>query len=1103
MTVKFTNNASTTVGTGINASATSLTVASASSFPSLSGADDYCYLTIQGATNSTREVVKATALSSNTFTIVRAQDNTSAGTWAAGDVVELRMTAALLTDVIDAATVEGVKTNYQYTPTAGQTVFSGADNASATMIINQAALVSVYMNGVRLVQGTDYSVSSANNTVTLGIGATTADIIDIEVYGNFVGQSGAAVGITGGSITGTAITATSLGATGTATLNTLVSNNATISGGSLDGVTIGGTTRGAISGNAISGTSFASTGNMTFGDNDKAIFGAGSDLQIYHDGSNSYIKDDGTGNLFIQGTSLQLENAAGENFVNCVSDGTVAIYFNNAKRFETTSTGIDVTGSVTASGIDINGAAPYIKFLDTSGDAYAKIDADSPDEGTIRIQADPGNSGANSIIRFDVDGSERMRIDASGNVGIGTNNPTAYGATGTTLEVKGVSGSGSGLIKVTGADGVVSGALYAGGSTTMIIGTQTNHAFAFSTNNTERMRIDARGVVGINAVPEAWDAAFSSVLQVGAMSVLTSGGDNARIFGNAYYDGGAYYKRINTGHAQAYEQGAGRHIWYNAASGAADSTFAWVESMRIDANGNLLVGTTNVNPSQNAVEGIALSAGSYGGYFSAARSGGVVAQFARLTSTGSILDFRNSTASVGGIGTFGYDTYIGTGIVGIRFNDGGSALTPLNTTSGSIANSDNIISLGEADKRFKDLHLSGTATMGGVEVSDTDDIRIRLLNGATFKAGIQVATTAGDMIAGSAVDDLAVRSQTNMLFSTGGNTERMRIDASGNLVVGGTSLSAASSVGFTPTGNIRQVFASGVANDSIFAAISGVSNGFQITQDTSNNQKYIFHNGGTPSVTIDSSGNLLVGKTSNTISAAGAKLGTGGSNFTRSGNEVVYFNRTTNDGEIATFAKDGTTVGSWQSRAGLVSTIILDPRSGGMGLTGSGSRFTPTNESGVESDNRNDIGTSTYRFKDLYLSGGVYLGGTGAANKLDDYEEGTWTPDLIRNDGSVSASFGVVSATYVKIGSIVVLKAFINSITAGNSNGNQYWRINGVPYASAVQDYSGEALAYNSTGANNVYVGDAGGNLILCNNANVWTQALTGQFMLNITYRVV
>lgn len=245
MTVKFTNNASTSVATGINTSATSLTVASASAFPQLAGADDYCYLTIQQATGSGREVVKATALSSNTFTITRAQDNTSAGTWSAGDVVELRMTAALLTDVIDAATVEGVKTNFQYTPTSGQTVFSGADNSSNTLIINQSGLVNTYMNGVRLVQGTDYTVSAANNSITLSAGATTADIIDIEVYGNFTGQSGSAVAITGGAISGTSVAATTLSASGTATLNTFVSNNSTISGGTINNTAIGGTTQAA------------------------------------------------------------------------------------------------------------------------------------------------------------------------------------------------------------------------------------------------------------------------------------------------------------------------------------------------------------------------------------------------------------------------------------------------------------------------------------------------------------------------------------------------------------------------------------------------------------------------------------------------------------------------------------------------------------------------------------------------------------------------------------------------------------------------------------------------------------------------------------------
>ena len=246
MTVKFTNNASTTVATGINTSATSLTVASASAFPQLAGADDYCYLTIQQATGSGREVVKATALSTNTFTIARAQDGTTAGTWSAGDVVELRMTAALLTDVIDAATVEGVKANFQYTPTAGQTVFSGADNSSNTLVINQSGLVNVYMNGVRLVQGTDYTASAANNTITLTTGATTSDIIDIEVYGNSTSATWAsAVAITGGAISGTSVAATTLSASGTATLNTFVSNNSTISGGTINNVAIGGTTQAA------------------------------------------------------------------------------------------------------------------------------------------------------------------------------------------------------------------------------------------------------------------------------------------------------------------------------------------------------------------------------------------------------------------------------------------------------------------------------------------------------------------------------------------------------------------------------------------------------------------------------------------------------------------------------------------------------------------------------------------------------------------------------------------------------------------------------------------------------------------------------------------
>tara|TARA_R110000823_G_scaffold42976_18_gene112281 strand:+ start:9011 stop:11767 length:2757 start_codon:yes stop_codon:yes gene_type:complete len=109
---------------------------------------------------------------------------------------------------------------------------------------------------------------------------------------------------------------------------------------------------------------------------------------------------------------------------------------------------------------------------------------------------------------------------------------------------------------------------------------------------------------------------------------------------------------------------------------------------------------------------------------------------------------------------------------------------------------------------------------------------------------------------------------TSLGIDDNANATAITIDSSENVLVGGTSLNAASSVGFTAAGQIRQVFASGVANDSLFGAISGVSNGFQITQDTSNNQSYIFHNGGAASLKIDASGNVLV----NTANAGASGL---------------------------------------------------------------------------------------------------------------------------------------------------------------------------------------------------------------------------------------
>jgi hypothetical protein len=92
-----------------------------------------------------------------------------------------------------------------------------------------------------------------------------------------------------------------------------------------------------------------------------------------------------------------------------------------------------------------------------------------------------------------------------------------------------------------------------------------------------------------------------------------------------------------------------------------------------------------------------------------------------------------------------------------------------------------------------------------------------------------------------------------------------------------------------------------------------------------------------------------------------------------------------------------------------------------------------------------DLGIPTQRFKDLYLAGGVYLGGTAAANKLDDYEEGTWTPALITT-GGVTTTAITTYGIYTKIGNICHIHAKIAATLS--SLPGQTFQISGLPFTS-------------------------------------------------------
>ena len=88
--------------------------------------------------------------------------------------------------------------------------------------------------------------------------------------------------------------------------------------------------------------------SITFADNEKLNFGTSDDLQIYHDGSNSYVKDAGTGNLNLQGENLALENTSGDNYFVGVNGSFAKIYYSGVEKLATTSTGVTITGVAVA-----------------------------------------------------------------------------------------------------------------------------------------------------------------------------------------------------------------------------------------------------------------------------------------------------------------------------------------------------------------------------------------------------------------------------------------------------------------------------------------------------------------------------------------------------------------------------------------------------------------------------------------------------------------------------------------------------------------------------------------------------------------------------------
>ena len=237
-----------------------------------------------------------------------------------------------------------------------------------------------------------------------------------------------------------------------------------------------------------------------------------------------------------------------------------------------------------------------------------------------------------------------------------------------------------------------------------------------------------------------------------------------------------------------------------------------------------------------------------------------------------------------------------------------------------------------------------------------------------------------------------------------------------------------------------------------------------------------------PQLILDLNGNLLVGKTAESGNTAGHFLSASGySRATRNGS-VSLMNRLSSDGSIIDFQKDGSAIGSLGVLSGnnlTISGAVADH--GGLQF---GTHAVLPMEANADSNGTINLGGSGSRFKDAYLSGGVFLGGTGTANKISDYETGSFSPTYTwATPGNSSVGYSTRAGYYVKVGNLVHFELYfrMNGVTKGNASGSP--TVSGLPFT-----------AFNSGGYNLAAV-----NLVLYNhNFSTTPYAYVGSNSTNI-----
>tara|TARA_A100001391_G_scaffold95064_2_gene62955 strand:- start:803 stop:4657 length:3855 start_codon:yes stop_codon:yes gene_type:complete len=473
------------------------------------------------------------------------------------------------------------------------------------------------------------------------------------------------------------------------------------------------------------GGDLQSNGNdIDFADNDKAIFGTGGDMEIFTDGTNSFIKNT-TGNLRIQDTNgnIQIQAKAGEESIVAKTDGAVELYFDNSKKAETVTGGFAVTGDMTISDI-----SPSITFADTNDDPDFSIFANS---GQLKFKDD-----TNDIVR--------LRIDANGQINIVNN-------------------------------------LNVGGSIIGDLTIDTDTLHVDSTNNR----------VGIGTTSPS--TKFEVQTATGERVQFLSNGSSQQPRIDLIRDSGTDFSIINA--IGQYQLKKGSNKIYEYASDTHRFSIDGTEKVRIDSSGRLLIGTSTsrspgaVTP-QLQIEGTNsfTSSASITRNSNDGGSGSFIFNKSRGTSVGSdtIVQSGDYLGIIQFVGNDGTDSDSAAAWIVGRVdgtpgsNDMPGRLEFYTTADGAASptermriDSSGSVGIGIASPARGPLHVHNNST---------SDCQIHLTNddtGATSQDGLTIFTDT---------DTAGIWSRENVDFQMAtNNTERMRIDSSGRLLIGTTS----------------------------------------------------------------------------------------------------------------------------------------------------------------------------------------------------------------------------------------------------------------------------------------------------------------------------